>query len=212
VNSAQLENNFMKTRILVFGLCFALSTAAIAQVTLTNDSIEKMAHARLGDDVIVSLIKNQGGSYDVSPDTLRRPSPGQEPSVSVPKGEHRISFHARGDYILVPARVNGRRATLLLDTGAALSTFSIKILPSMDTDHRITMNMAKGSVSAFVVPAGFTLGDSEVKEQHCSFRRNIVVGDFKFGEADGVIGLDILSSFKTVTFDFKDSVLVLEDR
>ena len=26
---------------------------------------------------------------------------------------------------------------------------------------------------------------------------------FKFGEADGVIGLDILSSFKTVTFDFK---------
>jgi hypothetical protein len=143
---------------------------------------------------------------------LVRRSPGQEPSVAVPKGEHRISFHARGDYILVRARVNGQRATLLLDTGAALSTFSIKILPTMDTDHRITMNLAKGSVSAFVVPAGFTLGDSDIKEQHCSFRRNIVVGDFKFGEADGVIGLDVLSSFKTVTFDFKDSVLVLEDR
>jgi hypothetical protein len=39
-----------------------------------------------------------------------------------------------------------------------------------------------------------------------------VVGDFRFGDADGVIGLDVLSSFKTVTFDFKDSVLVLEDR
>jgi hypothetical protein len=39
-----------------------------------------------------------------------------------------------------------------------------------------------------------------------------VVGDFKFGDADGVTVLDILSSFKTVTFDFKDSVLVLEDR
>lgn len=93
-----------------------------------------------------------------------------------------------------------------------MSIFSIKILPTIDTDHRITMNLAKGSVSAFVVPAGFSLGDSSIKEQNCSFRRNIVVGDFKFGEADGVIGLDILSSFKTVTFDFKNSVLVLEDR
>lgn len=143
---------------------------------------------------------------------IARPLPGQEPSIAAPKGEHRISFHARGDYILIPARVNGRQATLLLDTGAALSTFSIKILPTMDTDHKITMNLAKGSVSAFVVQAGFTLGDSGIKEQHCSFRRNIVVGDFKFGDADGVIGLDVLSSFKTVTFDFKDSVLVLQDR
>jgi hypothetical protein len=144
--------------------------------------------------------------------TVARPARSQEPSLPVPKGEHRILFHVRGDYIFVPARVNGRQATLLLDTGAALSTFSIKIMPSMDTDHRITMNLAKGSVAAFVVLAGFTLGDSQIKEQHCSFRRNIVVGDFKFGDADGVIGLDVLSSFKTVTFDFKDSVLVLVDR
>jgi hypothetical protein len=140
------------------------------------------------------------------------PSPAQNPIAGVAKGEHRISFHARGNYILVPARVNGQRATLLLDTGAALSTFSLKILPTMNTDHRITMNLAKGSVPAFVVTAGFTLGDSEIKEQHCSFRRDIVVGDFKFAEADGVIGLDVLSSFKTVTFDFNDSVLILEDR
>ena len=139
-------------------------------------------------------------------------SPAQEPSLAAPKGEHRISFHARGDYLLVPALVNGRQATLLLDTGAALSTFNIKIVPAMNTEKRITMNLAKGSVSAFIVPAGFTLGNAEIRDQHCSFRRNIVVGDFKFGEADGVIGLDILSSFKTVTFDFKDSVLVLEDR
>jgi hypothetical protein len=159
-----------------------------------------MANNRLGMAIVFLLA------------VIARPSPGQEPSTAAPKGEHRIVFHAHGDYILVPARVNGRQATLLVDTGAALSTFSIKILPSMDTDHKITMNLAKGSVLAFVVPAGFTLGDSSVKEQQCSFRRNIVVGDFKFGDADGVIGLDVLSSFKTVTFDFKDSVLVLQDR
>ncbi len=155
--------------------------------------------------------------------TVGRQSPGaccagtgitgiQEAAVAPPKGEHRISFRTRGAYILVPARVNGRQATLLLDTGAALSTFSVKILPAINTDNRITMNLAKGSVEAFLVPAGLILGDSDMKEMRCSFRRNIVVGDFKFGEADGVIGLDILSSFKTVTFDFKDSVLVLQDR
>jgi hypothetical protein len=66
--------------------------------------------------------------------------------------------------------------------------------------------------SQFVVTAGFTLGDSDLKEQYCSLRRSIVLGDFNFGDADGVIGLDILGSFRTVTFDFKDSVLVLEDR
>jgi hypothetical protein len=159
-----------------------------------------MAKKRLGIAIVVFLA------------VVVRPSPSQEPSPAAPKGEHRISFHARGDNISVPAQVNGRRATLLLDTGAALSTVSLKILPTMDTDHRITMNLAKGSVSAFLVPAGFTLGNSGINEQHCTFRRNIVVGDFKFGEADGVIGMDILSSFKTVTFDFKDSVLILVDR
>jgi hypothetical protein len=38
------------------------------------------------------------------------------------------------------------------------------------------------------------------------------VGDFKFTNAEGVVGLDILSRFKSVTFDFKNSVMVLEDR
>ena len=32
------------------------------------------------------------------------------------------------------------------------------------------------------------------------------------GGADGVIGVDVLSSFESVTFDFQNSVLVLEDR
>jgi hypothetical protein len=41
---------------------------------------------------------------------------------------------------------------------------------------------------------------------------SIVVGDFKFGEADGVIGLDVLSSFRGVTIGFQNSVLILVDR
>lgn len=60
----------MKIRSL-FGLIYlAIAAAAVPQVTLNNDSIEKMAMARLGDDVIVAMIQNQAGQYDLTPDTL----------------------------------------------------------------------------------------------------------------------------------------------
>jgi len=49
-------------------LCGA--TCALAQEALTNASIEKMAKAGLGDDVIVSMIQSQPGHYELTPDTL----------------------------------------------------------------------------------------------------------------------------------------------
>jgi hypothetical protein len=61
----------MKIRSLVGLIYLAMAAAAAApQVTLNNDSIEKMAMARLGDDVIVAMIQNQAGHYDLTPDTL----------------------------------------------------------------------------------------------------------------------------------------------
>jgi hypothetical protein len=51
-------------------LCLVLSAAAFAQQVLTNESVEKMAKARLGDDVIVSMIQSQAGHYEVTPDAL----------------------------------------------------------------------------------------------------------------------------------------------
>ena len=58
---------------------------------------------------------------------------------------------------------------MLLDTGAALTTFTLRVVPTLDTDSRITINMAKGSVLASRLPVGFVLGDLEVRERHCSF-------------------------------------------
>lgn len=139
-------------------------------------------------------------------------SPAQEPAVAVRAEEHRIPLTLRDGAVYVHARVNGNRAMLLLDTGAVLTTFSLKLVPTQQTDARITVTMAKGSIVAFRVPVGFTLGESSVREEHCSFRQSAIVGDFKFGSADGVIGLDVLSSFESVTFDFKNSVLVLEGK
>ena len=47
-----------------------MCAAAFAQQVLTNESVEKMAKARLGDDVIVSMIQSQAGHYEVTPDAL----------------------------------------------------------------------------------------------------------------------------------------------
>jgi len=74
------------------------------------------------------------------------------------------------------------------------------------------MNLAQGSVQAFRLPVEFTLGESEVGDEHCSFHQDAIVGDFKFGPADGVVGIDVLSSFKSVTIDFKNSVLILKEK
>ena len=60
----------MKSCSFVCGVCLALSIGLFAQETLSNASIEKMARARLGDDVIVSMIQNQAGHYDVTPDSF----------------------------------------------------------------------------------------------------------------------------------------------
>jgi predicted aspartyl protease len=140
------------------------------------------------------------------------PGKGQEPAEARRTGEHRIPFIARDGAVYVRARVNGSRVTLLLDTGAVWTTFNQKLVPTQTTGSRITINMAKGTVPAFRLAVALTLGESSVKEEHCSFRQEAIVGDFNFGAADGVVGLDVLSSFKSVTLDFKNSTLILEDR
>jgi hypothetical protein len=56
-------------RIHMFLLILCAATA-FAQSVLNNDSITKMAKAGLGDDVIVSMIKGQPGSYAVDPDSV----------------------------------------------------------------------------------------------------------------------------------------------
>ena len=142
---------------------------------------------------------------------LSSPTVAQEPAPVVRHGEHRIPVSFRDGAVYVHGNVNGNRATLLLDTGAALTTLSFKLVPEVDSGSKITVNIARGSVSAFRIPVGLVLGDSKLKDEHYSFRQIAVVGDFKFGEADGVVGLDVLSSFKSVTLDFKHSVLILED-
>ena len=83
---------------------------------------------------------------------------------------------------------------MMIDNGADLKKFTLRVLPTVDTDSRITINMAKGSVLASRLPVGFVLGDSALREGHCSFHQNVVVGAFKFLDADGLVGQDVLAA------------------
>ena len=60
----------MNVRISVGILCLALSGLVFAQQVLNNDSIQKMVKAGLGDDVIVSMIQSQPGTYNVTSDAM----------------------------------------------------------------------------------------------------------------------------------------------
>jgi hypothetical protein len=131
---------------------------------------------------------------------------------AIQAGEYRLPFAAHDDLIYIHAVVNGIRRTLLVDTGAVLTIFTLRAVPTLNTGPLVTINMAKGSVLASRLPVGLALGDAGLPDQHFAFRLNAVVGNFKFLNADGVVGLDILKRFKSVTFDFKNSVMILEDR
>jgi len=56
--------------VLISGAVLLCSSFALSQTTLTNDAVMKMATAGLGEDVIISMINTQPGSYSVTPDNL----------------------------------------------------------------------------------------------------------------------------------------------
>jgi hypothetical protein len=61
----------MLRRLMIALVVIVLFVAtALAQSVLNNDSILKMTAASLGDDVIISMIKSQPGSYTVDPDSI----------------------------------------------------------------------------------------------------------------------------------------------
>ncbi len=55
---------------LAVAVLFLFVATGLAQSTLNNDSVVKMTTANLGEDVIVSMVKSQPGSYTVDADSL----------------------------------------------------------------------------------------------------------------------------------------------
>jgi hypothetical protein len=142
--------------------------------------------------------------------TLSWPASGQEPPPQ-PK-QHRLAFQVLDGLIYIKARVNGKRANLLLDSGSTLTVFSRRLVSPVDEESKATVNLAKGSVLASSLHVTLILGDSDSPDRYCALRKSAFVGDFQFEHAEGIVGNDVLGLFKSVTFDFKNSTLILEDR
>ena len=52
--------------------------------------------------------------------------PDKNPPPAILAGEHRLPFKLRDGLIYIQAQVNGNRATLLVDSGAALTAFNVQ--------------------------------------------------------------------------------------
>jgi hypothetical protein len=57
-------------RVYSLAVALLLGSMMLSQEALNNDSVVKMAKAGLGEDVIVSMVQNQPGHYELTPDTL----------------------------------------------------------------------------------------------------------------------------------------------
>ena len=164
------------------------------------------------------LVTIQSGGFAANPpasDKLAEHIPSATAAES-PEGqgaiERRIPFRVKDGLVSIEGKIQGERATLLVDSGSVLTTFSQEKIPTQRAASKITISMARGSVVARRQEVRFSLGESSLRDRHCDFNRSAIVGDFKFMGADGVVGLDVLTSFKSVTFDFAHSVLILQDR
>jgi hypothetical protein len=60
----------MRKFLFATALALLFSSLAVAQQALDNDAVVKMTKSGLGEDLIVSMVQNQPGHYDLTPDTL----------------------------------------------------------------------------------------------------------------------------------------------
>jgi hypothetical protein len=121
--------------VLLFFCCSLL----IAQQTLTDDSVVKMAKAGLSDDLILSAINASAGKFDVTTDGIIALKRG---GVS-DKVVSAIISKAPGDALSDPHPANTQSLSALRESNAATST------AGEPTDVRPTYNPEPGSASAW---------------------------------------------------------------
>lgn len=112
---------------------------------------------------------------------------------------YKVPFQIIDSQIHVYALVNKKPAHVVIDTGAAVSAFSLSFMPPIPLGH-----------STIVTPSGNR--EVLVNDVECSLdgSRFIVRAAFIDGwHPDGLIGFDILKSYRSVTFDFDRHEIVL---
>jgi tetratricopeptide (TPR) repeat protein len=129
-----------------------------------------------------------------------------------------VSFQLRADRRpYVRLKVNGRDAVFVIDTGSGFTVISEEAAHRLGVSEvsRGGKSQAFGGDGKFKIVYGLVksiqLGDMKVKSVPCYIRQFHTAADDKGEEADGYIGLSILSHFLT-ELDYKDRLMRLDRR
>jgi hypothetical protein len=126
--------------------------------------------------------------------------------------EFEVPFRLQSDHraMLVSVAVNGRAATMLVDTGAASTFVSAGLVGVHATQIARARFRSEGGMEVHGIrrEAGLTLGTAH-------FRTTIIASNLetlsqRYGiRVDGVLGQDVLRRFRRVTIDVERGALVL---
>lgn len=122
---------------------------------------------------------------------------------------HQIPFHMQDGLILISPNLNDKNVVMIVDTGAARTTFDRRILPpntSFSAVGNVELQSVFGSDKAHTLGFSWNLDGRVIQITG-------LAGDFDFPEgAVGLLGSDLLQTFSSVNFDYAASVLTLEER
>lgn len=132
-----------------------------------------------------------------------------------------ISIENDGYHLMIPARINRKKAKLLIDTGASRTVFDktriMKFLGEEDLEFEQNEKLSTGLgtntlASEVIVLSGFKLGDHRIKYYQAVVLDMKHVNEsytkLKLPEIDGVIGGDILKKYNAALY-YKEKILKL---
>ena len=125
-----------------------------------------------------------------------------------------LSFQldARHSSILIPAEVNGKPVTLILDTGATQTILDAKLLGLTNLDLKMSRFQDSGPGlrgEAVWAEARLELGGHTWRDQRV-VAMNLDQLALRYGRPiHGILGQDILRTFDRVTIDFRKRTLTL---
>jgi hypothetical protein len=124
-----------------------------------------------------------------------------------------IELTSRFSLVLVRLEVNGRPATLVVDTGSSHTILSTQFLQLQALDSDVGANPSKGSGlvgNAAWIKATVKVGN-EVWRDHEFLAMGVLpdISNAVGQKIDGIMGEDILKEFAVVEIDFRHRRLIL---
>ncbi|MDQ3051964.1 MAG: retroviral-like aspartic protease family protein [Bacteroidota bacterium] len=130
-----------------------------------------------------------------------------------------VRIDKRGCHIAVSGKINGKKAHLIIDSGASQTVFDKKRIEyflghkKFEKSESLSTGLGTNSMESHLVKVpGLVLGDFEIKDDKMILLDLSHVNEsyklMKLKPVDGVIGGDILKKYKAV-IDYGKKVLVV---